>query len=85
MNLKSNLDVTKMGKKQVEEFRYNNNKIEVKNFDKSSNAPFLNPCVTFLHAFQNYPDIMETINRQGFYKPSPIQAQAWPYLLRYHS
>jgi len=74
-------DVTKMGKKQVEEFRYNNNKIEVKNFDKESNAPFLNPCVTFLHAFQNYPDIMETINRQGFYKPSPIQAQAWPYLL----
>ena len=24
---------------------------------------------------------METINRQGFSKPSPIQAQAWPYLL----
>jgi len=74
-------DVTKMSKNQVDEFRKNNNKIEVKNFDKESKAPFLNPCVTFFHAFQQYPDIMETINRQGFYKPSPIQAQAWPYLL----
>ena len=25
---------------------------------------------------------MATINKQGFEKPSPIQAQAWPYLLK---
>ena len=32
-------------------------------------------------AFHRYPDIMATIQKQGFSKPSPIQAQAWPYLL----
>lgn len=70
-----------MGQRQVEEFRKNNNNITVSNFDEKSTSPLLNPCATFHHAFHQYPDIMETINRQGFFKPSPIQAQAWPYLL----
>lgn len=74
-------DVKKMGQRQVEEFRKNNNNITVSNFDEKSTSPLLNPCATFHHAFHQYPDIMETINRQGFFKPSPIQAQAWPYLL----
>ena len=66
---------------QVEDFRKANNNIVVENFDKESKAKFLNPVMTFEQAFFNYPDIMSTINKQGFFKPSPIQAQAWPYLL----
>ena len=66
---------------QVQDFRKANNNIVVENFDKESKAKFLNPVMTFEQAFFNYPDIMSTINKQGFFKPSPIQAQAWPYLL----
>ena len=35
----------------------------------------------FIHAFEAFPEVMATINKQGFEKPSPIQSQAWPYLL----
>ncbi|XP_046474015.1 probable ATP-dependent RNA helicase DDX43 [Neodiprion pinetum] len=40
-----------------------------------------NPIETFEQAFQDYPEILEEIRRQGFVKPSPIQCQAWPILL----
>ena len=64
-----------MGQRMVEEFRKNNNNITVSNFDEKSTSPLLNPCATFHHAFHQYPDIMETINRQGFFKVIQI-----PYL-----
>lgn len=35
----------------------------------------------FEHAFHNEPDILKTIEKQGFEKPSPIQAQFWPLVL----
>lgn len=38
--------------------------------------------MTFEQAFQNYPDILREIKKQGFVKPSPIQSQAWPILLK---
>ena len=74
-------EVAKLSQKQVEEFRQNNNNIVVTNFDEKSTAKILNPVLSFQHAFHQYPDIMATIKKQGFSKPSPIQAQSWPYLL----
>ena len=41
----------------------------------------MNPVNQFYQAFHQYPDILATIQKQGFSKPSPIQSQAWPYLL----
>jgi len=73
--------VTDMNPKQVADFRAANNNIVVNNFDENSSSKILNPVNTFEQAFFNYPEIMLTINKQGFFKPSPIQAQAWPYLL----
>ena len=58
-----------------------NNNIVVTNFDEKSDAPILNPAPDFYHCFEGFPDVMKTIQKQGFKKPSPIQAQAWPYLL----
>jgi len=75
-------EVAAMSPEQVDEFRESNNKTCVRNFDPNSSEPLLNPCPAFYHCFEDYPDIMRTINKQGFAKPSPIQAQAWPYLLK---
>ena len=74
-------EVSKMSEADAAKFREENNNIVVENFDAESTAPILKPAPKFIHSFQNYPDIMATINKQKFEKPSPIQAQAWPYLL----
>ncbi len=65
----------------VVEFRMSNNNIVVDNFDESSSAPILKPTPKFYHSFECFPDVLRTIEHQGFERPSPIQAQAWPYLL----
>lgn len=41
----------------------------------------LNPITNFHLAFAEYPELLREIEKQGFTKPSPIQAQAWPILL----
>uniref|UniRef100_A0A8C2HRT6 RNA helicase n=1 Tax=Cyprinus carpio TaxID=7962 RepID=A0A8C2HRT6_CYPCA len=41
-----------------------------------------NPVCTFEEAFAHYPGIMENIVRVGFKKPTPIQSQAWPVILK---
>ena len=74
-------DIKALSQDQVKEFRAQNNAIKVYNFNSDSKEPLLNPVGAFYHAFEPFPEIMSTIERQGFERPSPIQAQAWPYLL----
>jgi len=74
-------EVTDMSKDEVRKFREENNNIVISNFDPESSAPLMHPVPKFEHAFENFPEIMATIKRQKFDRPSPIQAQAWPYLL----
>ena len=74
-------EVAEMTPEEVDKFRVENKNIEISNFDPESKSPLLNPCYKFEHAFHNFPDVLATIAKQGFEKPSPIQAQAWPYLL----
>lgn len=74
-------EVTAMSSVEVEQFRLENNNIVVSNFDEASEAPLMKPCTRFEHAFHQFPDIMATIAAQKFPRPSPIQAQGWPYLL----
>ncbi|XP_058507898.1 probable ATP-dependent RNA helicase DDX43 [Solea solea] len=67
---------------EVGEWRKENNNIFVDDLKEGEEKrPFLNPCCTFLEAFELYPEIMENIKRVGFVKPTPIQSQAWPVLL----
>jgi len=74
-------DVTARSEHEVELHRKMNNNIEVRNFNEDDTSPFMKPVSTFEEAFHNFPDILATINKQGFKTPSPIQSQAWPYLL----
>ncbi|EAT37615.1 AAEL010402-PA [Aedes aegypti] len=78
-------EVANMTPEEVSEFRCANNNIVVdrtfKDADKPS-APIPNPVQTFEQAFHEYPELLEEIKKQGFAKPSPIQAQAWPVLLK---
>ncbi|RMZ96785.1 putative ATP-dependent RNA helicase DDX43 [Brachionus plicatilis] len=40
------------------------------------------PVKTIEQAFRNYPQILEECKRQNFNKPTPVQAQLWPILLK---
>jgi ATP-dependent RNA helicase DDX43 len=40
------------------------------------------PVKTIEHAFRDYPEILEQCKKQNFLKPTPIQAQIWPILLK---
>ncbi|XP_073337366.1 probable ATP-dependent RNA helicase DDX43 [Pagrus major] len=74
--------VSMLTAEEVSEWRKENNNIFVDDLkEEGEKRPFLNPCRTFLEAFDRYPEIMENIERVGFVKPTPIQSQAWPVLL----
>ncbi|KMQ88194.1 putative atp-dependent rna helicase ddx43-like protein [Lasius niger] len=77
--------VANMSKTKIAELKEMNNNIEVKlvfeNEEGSDKIKIPNLIETFEQAFQNYPDILKEIQKQGFEKPSPIQCQAWPILL----
>jgi ATP-dependent RNA helicase DDX43 len=83
-------DVVAMSDDAVTSFRRENNSISVSGFPAEDDVEqtaaaatlMLKPCPLFEHSFWRYPAILETIRRQGFERPSPIQSQAWPYLLK---
>ena len=74
-------DVTQRSEEEAEAYRLKSNNIEVKNFKEDDKSPILKPITTFVEAFHKFPEVLATINKQGFQFPSPIQSQAWPYLL----
>ncbi|XP_030386714.1 probable ATP-dependent RNA helicase DDX43 [Scaptodrosophila lebanonensis] len=61
------------------------NKITVSHvFEKQSSELIPNPVWRFDQCFSEYPDLLHEIEKQRFPKPSPIQSQAWPILLKGH-
>lgn len=82
---KEHPDVTKLSSQAVDLFRELNNNITVSRAfpDKPlADVPIPNPVMTFEQCFSDYPDMLSEIKKQGFEKPSPIQSQAWPVLLK---
>ncbi|XP_055587469.1 uncharacterized protein LOC129739944 [Uranotaenia lowii] len=78
-------EVANMTAEEVNTFRLANNNIVVDRTFKENadtDAPIPNPVQTFEQAFGAYPDLLEEIAKAKFVKPSPIQAQAWPVLLK---
>ncbi|XP_060557473.1 probable ATP-dependent RNA helicase DDX43 [Ruditapes philippinarum] len=75
-------EVANMSPSEVEYIREFNFNITVTNLDKNGEIQVPNPVRTFEDAFSHYPGILDTIYKQKFTKPSPIQSQAWPVLLR---
>ena len=74
-------DVTARSEEEVAEFRRRSNNIEVSNFQEDDDTAIMKPITTFNEAFHEFPEVLATIEKQGFQVPSPIQCQAWPYLL----
>ena len=74
-------DVTARSEEEVAEFRRRSNNIEVNNFQEDDDTAIMKPVTTFNEAFHEFPEVLATIKKQGFQFPSPIQSQAWPYLL----
>uniref|UniRef100_A0A182K4E1 RNA helicase n=1 Tax=Anopheles christyi TaxID=43041 RepID=A0A182K4E1_9DIPT len=79
-------EVAQMSPAQVTAFREANNNIVVERTFKDAKdverKPIPNPVSAFHQAFGEYPDLMEELRKQKFTTPTPIQAQAWPILLR---
>ncbi|KAI7805317.1 probable ATP-dependent RNA helicase DDX43 [Triplophysa rosa] len=67
---------------EVKIWRKENNNIFVDDLVEGEKRTFPNPVCTFEEAFAHYPGIMENIVRVGFQKPTPIQSQAWPVILK---
>ena len=83
--------VSRLSESDVAQIRAENMAIEVSHYikedDKDKPEVYVTipkPILTFEHAFQNYPDILAEIYKQGFKDPSPIQKQMWPVLLSGH-
>lgn len=86
---KEDCEVANLSAKEAARIRQENNNITVsrvfKGEEKSDNRsdnPIPNPVWKFEHCFADYPDLLEEIRKQKFVKPSPIQSQAWPILLK---
>ncbi|KAJ6638339.1 putative ATP-dependent RNA helicase DDX43 [Pseudolycoriella hygida] len=82
---KEHPDVAKLNPHAVAVFREINNNITVSRAfpdQPLAEVPIPNPVMTFDQCFAEYPDMLSEIKKQGFEKPSPIQAQAWPILLK---
>uniref|UniRef100_A0A673J4Y7 RNA helicase n=1 Tax=Sinocyclocheilus rhinocerous TaxID=307959 RepID=A0A673J4Y7_9TELE len=67
---------------EVKIWRKENNNIFVDDLKDGEKRTIPNPVCTFEEAFAHYPGIMENIVRVGFKKPTPIQSQAWPIVLK---
>ncbi|KAK2896764.1 hypothetical protein Q8A67_011252 [Cirrhinus molitorella] len=67
---------------EVKIWRKENNNIFVDDLKDGEKRAIPNPVCTFEEAFAHYPGIMENIVRVGFKKPTPIQSQAWPIILK---
>ncbi|XP_067618674.1 probable ATP-dependent RNA helicase DDX43 [Eurosta solidaginis] len=77
-------EVANLTPREVARLREENNNITVSRVfqqeNVSENIP--NPVWKFEQCFSAYPDLLEEIYKQDFRKPSPIQSQAWPILLK---
>ena len=67
---------------QVEIWRKENFNVRCDDLTEGEKRPIPKPTCTFEDAFQQYPEIMQSIRRAGFQKPTPIQSQSWPIILQ---
>uniref|UniRef100_A0A452Q7I1 RNA helicase n=1 Tax=Ursus americanus TaxID=9643 RepID=A0A452Q7I1_URSAM len=67
---------------QVDLWRKENFDVMCDDLKDGEKRPIPNPTRLFEDAFHPYPEIIESIKRAGFQKPTPIQSQAWPIILQ---
>ncbi|KAI8130502.1 putative ATP-dependent RNA helicase DDX43 [Lucilia cuprina] len=78
-------EVAALSNDEVQRIRLENNRTTVARVFKAEDNvcdKIPNPVWKFEQCFAAYPDLLAEIRKQDFQKPSPIQAQAWPILLK---
>lgn len=73
-------DVANLQACEVERIRMDNRMTVQRLIGDGGHIP--NPIRTFPEAFSHYPEILEEMRKAGLERPSPIQRQAWPIILR---
>ncbi|XP_020855800.1 putative ATP-dependent RNA helicase DDX43 [Phascolarctos cinereus] len=71
-----------MSQTQVDKWREENNNIMCDDLRENEKRVIPNPVCAFEDAFDHYPDVMANIKKVGFTRPTPIQSQAWPIILK---
>ncbi|XP_075394413.1 DEAD box protein 53 [Tenrec ecaudatus] len=71
-----------MTQMQVQRWRQKNFQITCQDPRGGPRRDFPNPTRTFEDAFKNYRAVIKYLKRGGFKRPTPIQAQAWPIVLK---
>ncbi|XP_075718146.1 putative ATP-dependent RNA helicase DDX43 [Rhinoderma darwinii] len=74
--------VASMSEEEVTEWRRENNNIICDDLKEGQKRPIPNPVCSFEDAFHPFPDVMAALETAGFARPTPIQSQAWPIILR---
>lgn len=74
-------EVTNASDEYVQDLRKTNNDISVSRVFGDTSRPVPRPAWRFEHCWQEYPDLLDELERAWFEKPTPIQMQAWPILL----
>lgn len=78
---KEHPDISSVAEAEVTRFR-NTYKISVSYMFNCESATIPMPVFTFEQAFHSFPELLNEIKQQKFEKPSPIQSQGWPILLK---
>lgn len=71
-----------MSQVQVDIWRKENFNVMCNDLKDGEKRPIPNPICKFEDAFGPYPELMKSIKKAGFQKPTPIQSQAWPIVLQ---
>ncbi|KAM5164804.1 putative ATP-dependent RNA helicase DDX43 [Mantella aurantiaca] len=74
--------VASMSEEEVARWRKENHDIMCKDLKDDDKRPLPNPVRTFEEAFHPFPGIMTALKNAGFKRPTPIQSQAWPIILK---
>ncbi|XP_044538716.1 probable ATP-dependent RNA helicase DDX53 [Gracilinanus agilis] len=67
---------------EADRWRKENNNVTCDDLKKFEKRSIPHPVCKFEDAFEQYPEVMENIRKVGFIKPTPIQSQAWPIILK---
>lgn len=74
-----------MTNREAVDVRLSKNNIMVKYVNENNIKLITKPVLKFSHVFQEYPKILEEIQKETFAIPSPVQCQTWPINMTGHN
>uniref|UniRef100_A0A4X2L7S6 RNA helicase n=1 Tax=Vombatus ursinus TaxID=29139 RepID=A0A4X2L7S6_VOMUR len=70
-----------MSEAEVHKWRKENN-IMCEDLKKNEKRAIPHPICKFEDVFDHYPEVRDSVKKAGFSRPTPIQSQAWPIILK---